>query len=276
MFLTIAAKHGIRPMFVLFDSVWDPSPQPGPQRAPKPGVHNSGWVQGPGAKALTDSSQQPRLEAYVKGVVGAFGQDSRVLAWDLWNEPDNMNNSSYRKLEPANKIALVEELLPKVFAWARAARPLQPLTSGVWQGDDWSVDDKLSKVDRIQLDNSDVISFHDYNDPAKFESRIRALQRFRRPILCTEYMARGNKSTFEGSMPVALKYGVAVYNWGLVQGKTQTHLPWDSWKQPYTGGREPAVWFHEVFRNNGTPYKEGEVQLIRKLTREANAKKKAA
>jgi len=271
-FLGIAARHGIRPMFVLFDSCWDPFPQPGRQREPKPGVHNSGWVQGPGAKALADPAQLPRLEAYVKGVTGAFALDRRVLAWDVWNEPDNNNASSYGKLEPANKVALVEALLPKVFDWARAAKPSQPLTSGVWQGD-WSSDKTLSVVERIQLDNSDVISFHDYNDPAGFEKRIRSLQRFKRPILCTEYMARGNKSTFEGSMPVALKYGVAVYNWGLVQGKTQTHLPWDSWKQPYTGGREPAVWFHEVFRNDGAPYREAEVQLIRKLTREANAKK---
>ena len=54
-FLRIAEKHQIRPMFVLFDSVWDPFPELGKQRAPKPGVHNSGWVQGPGAKALQDS-----------------------------------------------------------------------------------------------------------------------------------------------------------------------------------------------------------------------------
>ena len=123
---------------------------------------------------------------------------------------------------------------------------------------------------RIQLNSSDVISFHDYNDAAKFEARILALKRYGRPILCTEYMARGNKSTFEGSLPVALKHRVAAYNWGLVQGKSQTHLPWDSWKQPYTGGREPAIWFHEVFRQDGTPYREPEVQLIRALTKKAN------
>src|SRR5215211_3802656 len=44
-FLTIAAKHKIRPIFVLFDAVWDPDPKLGKQRAPRPGVHNSGWVQ---------------------------------------------------------------------------------------------------------------------------------------------------------------------------------------------------------------------------------------
>ena len=82
-FLEIADRHHIRPMFVLFDSVWDPEPKLGKQHEPTPGVHNSGWVQGPGAQALQDASQHARLEAYVKGVVGAFGKDKRVLAWDV-------------------------------------------------------------------------------------------------------------------------------------------------------------------------------------------------
>src|SRR5512143_868790 len=68
-FLTIAAKHHIRPIFVLFDSCWDPNPKLGPQLAPTPGVHNSAWVQSPGAEALQELSQYPRLEAYVRGVV---------------------------------------------------------------------------------------------------------------------------------------------------------------------------------------------------------------
>ena len=66
-FLAIASRHRIRPMLVLFDSCWDPFPRLGPQHPPTPGVHNSGWVQGPGAVALTDSSQYPRLKAYVQG-----------------------------------------------------------------------------------------------------------------------------------------------------------------------------------------------------------------
>src|SRR5215813_1502530 len=105
-FLEIAAKHRIKPIFVLFDSVWDPSPQLGQQRAPRPGVHNSGWLQSPGAKALADPAEYPRLEAYVKGVVGAFGKDPRVLGWDVWNEPDNKNGNSYRSQEPKNKVDL--------------------------------------------------------------------------------------------------------------------------------------------------------------------------
>jgi hypothetical protein len=269
-FLGIAAKHKIRPMLVLFDSCWDPYPKLGPQRAPKPGVHNSGWVQSPGLETLRDKSQYPRLEAYVKGVVGAFANDKRVLAWDLWNEPDNPNTSSYGKVELANKVTLVEDLLPRTYAWARAAKPSQPLTSGVWKGGDWAIFEKLSPIEKAQLELSDVISFHSYEAPERFEKRIQSLQRYNRPILCTEYMARGNQSTFQGSLPIAKKYNVAMINWGLVAGKTQTFLPWDSWQKPYTD-REPKIWFHEVFRTNGQPYKQEEVDFIRKMTSKAKA-----
>jgi len=269
-FLKISQKHQIKPMLVLFDSVWDPFPQLGKQRDPKPGVHNSGWLQSPGAKALQDPSQYPRLEAYVKGVVGAFASDERILAWDVWNEPDNTNGSSYGKLEPANKETLVLGLLPKVFEWARAANPRQPLTCGVWRGD-WSSAEKLTPMEKVQLEMSDVISFHNYDGPQEFEKRLRWLLRYKRPLLCTEYMARGNGSTFQGTMPIAKKYKVAAYNWGFVAGKTQTNLPWDSWQKPYVG-REPAVWFHEIFRPDGTPYREDEVRFIRGMTGKAAKK----
>ncbi len=263
-FLVIATKHHIKPLFVLFDSCWDPNPRLGPQHAPTPGVHNSGWVQSPGAPALKDPAQYPRLRQYVVGVTAAFGRDARVLGWDVWNEPDNTNGSSYGTQEPSNKVDLVLALLPQVFAWAREAGIEQPLTSGVWKGD-WSADEKLSAMERIQLEQSDVISFHNYDNGPEFEKRITWLQRYRRPILCTEYMARGNGSTFQGSLPLAKQYHVAAINWGFVAGKTQTYLPWDSWQKPYVG-REPSIWFHEIFKQDGTPYRQDEVELIRTLT----------
>jgi hypothetical protein len=263
IFLQIADKHGIRPMFVLFDSCWDPFPQLGVQRVPQPGVHNSGWVQSPGARVLKDAAQQPRLESYVRGVVGAFARDERILAWDVWNEPDNMNTASYGQHELADKVALVLELLPKAFQWARAARPTQPLTSAIWNGN-WCSPDHLSPMERVQVELSDVISFHSYDLPDEFECRLKYLQRYNRPLLCTEYMARGNKSTFEEILPIAL-HEVAVYNWGLVVGKSQTHVPWDSWDKPYTD-RELTIWFHDIFHTDGTPYRPEEIDFIRELT----------
>ena len=182
----------------------------------------------------------------------------------VWNEPDNLNTSSYGKLEPSDKVERVLALLPKVYEWARAANPRQPLTCGVWKGD-WSDPAKMTRTDKIQVELSDVISFHNYDGPEEFEKRVKWLQRYNRPLLCTEYMARGNKSTFQGTMPIAKRYKVAAYNWGLVAGKTQTNLPWDSWRSAYID-REPAVWFHEIFQTDGTPYRTDEVELIRTMT----------
>jgi hypothetical protein len=263
-FLTIAAKHHIRPIFVLFDSCWDPNPKLGPQHPPIPGVHNSGWVQAPGSEVLSDKAQYPRLEKYVKGVVGAFANDQRILAWDVWNEPDNINDSSYGKSDPRAKGEIILALLPKVFEWARSVQPAQPLTSGIWRGD-WSSLDAMPPAAKIQIEQSDVISFHDYGWPEIFEAHVKMLQLFHRPLFCTEYMARGVGSTFDTVLPIAKKYHVAAINWGLVAGKSQTYLPWDSWQRPYVL-EQPPVWFHDVFRADGTPYREHEVELIRQLT----------
>lgn len=266
-FLNISSRHHIRPIFVLFDSCWDPYPKLGPQHPPIPGVHNSGWVQSPGAKALSDPAQEGRLRDYVEGVVGAFRDDPRVLAWDVWNEPSNTNGGAYGKVELKNKQEFVRNLLPKVFAWARAAHPSQPLTSGLWEGD-WSSVEKLDPIGRIQLEQSDVISFHNYSWPEDFERHVGWLEQYHRPILCTEFMARPMGSTFDTILPIAKKHHVAAINWGLVAGKTQTYLPWDSWEKPYVL-QPPPVWFHEVFHADGSPYREREAEIIRELTRSA-------
>ena len=260
-FLAIAAKHNIKPILVLFDSCWDPNPKLGPQHPPIPGVHNSGWVQSPGMPELTDPAFEPKLEAYVRFVVGAFANDPRILAWDVWNEPDNGADQYGRQ---SHKVERVDHLLPLAFAWARSEHPIQPLTSGVWMGD-WSNPDRESATTKIQLAESDVISFHNYGWPEEFEARIKELQPLGRPIICTEYMARGAGSTFDNSLPIAKKYHVAAINWGLVAGKTQTYYPWDSWEHPYVLS-QPTIWFHEVFRQDDTPYRQHEVDLIRQLT----------
>ncbi|GAB4031682.1 cellulase family glycosylhydrolase [Spirosoma gilvum] len=275
-FLSICAKHKIRPMLVLFDSCWDPLPKLGKQHEPTPGIHNSGWIQSPGAEALSDVSQYPRLEAYVKGVVGAFKNDNRILAWDIWNEPDNGNDNSYgqnhtikTELPKARKIEIITRLLPQVFQWARAAGATQPLTSGVWiyrTPEDWQNAAKWSPMEKVQFENSDIITFHQYSKPADLEKVIPALVSFGRPVICTEYMARGVDSKFQTHLPIAKKAKVGMINWGFVAGKTQTFLPWDSWQKPYVNGREPAIWFHEVFKQDNTPVDAAEVAAIKQAT----------
>ncbi|KAX36424.1 1,4-beta-xylanase [Mycobacterium tuberculosis] len=260
-FVAIAARYHIKPLFVLFDSCWDPLPRPGRQRAPRAGVHNSGWVQSPGAERLDDRRYASTLYNYVTGVLGQFRNDDRVLGWDLWNEPDNPARV-YRKVERKDKLERVAELLPQVFRWARTVDPVQPLTSGVWQGN-WGDPGRRSTISAIQLDNADVITFHSYAAPAEFEGRIAELAPLQRPILCTKYLARSQGSTVEGILPIAKRHNVGAFNWGLVAGKTQTYLPWDSWDHPYRA--PPKVWFHDLLHPNGRPYRDGEVQTIRKL-----------
>ncbi len=271
-FLAICAKHHIRPLLVLFDSCWEMNPKLGPQHPPIPGIHNSGWVQSPGKERLQNRSIEPELKAYVEGVVGAFANDDRVLAWDVWNEPQNSGGDVEADV-PA-KVKRVNELLPQAFEWAREAHPTQPLTSGVWTGN-WSDPKQESETVKIQLAESDIITFHDYGWPEVFEAHIKELQPLGRPIICTEYMARGAGSTFDGSLPIARKYNVGAINWGLVAGKTQTYLPWDSWDRPYVK-TQPTIWFHEVFRQDDTPYRQHEVDLIRELTGRGTAPAQAA
>lgn len=265
-FLEVADRHRIGVMFVLFDAVWDPNPELGPQREPRKHLHNSGWVQSPGHKILRDRSKHDSLKPYVVGVVGRFKDDRRVHVWDLFNEPDNINRPAYIGAEPNNKMELSTELLKKTFQWAREAGPTQPLTAGVWIGQ-WPDPAKLSMIEKLSLEQSDVISFHSYDNLDKLKQCVNNLKRYDRPILCTEYMARPNGSTFDPHLGWMKENKVSAYNWGFVQGKTQTIYPWDSWTKEYKA--EPPVWFHDIFRTDGTPYRPEEVEYIRKVTGKA-------
>lgn len=261
-FLAIAERHRIRPMLVLFDGVWDPYPRLGPQRAPIPHLHNSAWVQSPGVDVLRDTARHESLRGYVQGVVGRFRDDRRVLAWDVFNEPDNTNRPAYVAYEPQNKGALSLILLRKAYGWTRRMRPTQPVTSAPWKGD-YMDPARVPALVAFMLDSSDVITFHSYDDSASVERQISALERYGRPIICTEYMARPRGSTFQKILPIFARRRVGAVNWGFVSGRSQTIYPWDSWYSEYRA--EPPVWFHDIFRGDGTPYDAAEAALIRSL-----------
>ncbi len=248
-FLTIADRHGIRPLLVLFDDCWNPDPKPGKQPAPRPGVHNSGWMRSPGPKVVNDSKAWGRLERYVTDVLTTFGKDKRVLMWDLYNEPGNEKQGN-RSLP----------LLKQTFAWARKARAEQPLTAGLWR-----YDKEFQQLNDYQLAASDVITFHHYSVPKGLERLIADLKKHGRPLICTEWMARTNNSKVATHLPIFHREKVGCYNWGLVSGKTQTIYPWGS--KP--GSPEPKVWFHDLFRADGTPFDMKEIELFRTHTAKA-------
>lgn len=244
-YLSIAHEHGIVTIFVFFDDCWNPTYRPGPQPAPKTGVHNSGWLRDPGVLYDKETLLTDTLQLYVKDIITTFKKDKRVLLWDLYNEP---GNSGYGiKSLP---------LLKKIFDWARSVHPQQPLSAGLWNQD-------LTDMNSFQLSHSDVITYHNYQDSASHHIVIDTLRKYGRPLICTEYMARTKNSTFATVMPLLKKENVGAINWGLVDGKTNTKYAWDT---PMPTGEEPKVWFHDIFRKDGTPYKIAETDLIKELT----------
>jgi len=260
VFLSIAEKHNIRTMFVFFDAVWNPFPAIGKQGEPKNYVHNSGWVQCPGYEVLNDIAKHDALCSYVTGVVNRFKEDERIFAWDLFNEPDNMNLASYKDDNYVlGKADLSLYLLNKAVAWVRAINPVQPITMAPWQHD-WSDPSALTALDNYMFTHSDIISFHCYEDSIGMERRILDLKRYNRPIVCTEYMARPFNSTFQKMLPVLKKHHVGAYNWGFVAGKSQTYCAWNSLQQ--ASETAPALWFHDIFHANGEPYDEAEIAYL--------------
>jgi hypothetical protein len=244
-FLDICEKHKIRVMFVLFDDCWNDNPDLGKQPDPKPGVHNSGWVQCPGGSLVDDEALFPVLKAYTQDILSHFGEDERVLIWDLYNEPGN--SDIFERSLP---------LLESVIKWSREVRILQPVTIGLWN---WSED--FSSFNKLQAENSDIITFHHYNNKESLKEKISEIKKFGRPLICTEYMARTRNCTFQSHLPVFKEENIGAFNWGLVSGKTNTIYMWDS---VYTA--EPDVWFHDIFREDGSPFDPGEIELIKELT----------
>jgi hypothetical protein len=243
-YLVLADKHHIQTIFVFFDDCWNKVPHAGLQPAPRAGVHNSGWVQDPGEPTSRDSAAFSLLKPYVHDVLTTFRSDPRILFWDLYNEPGN-----------SDKRTASLPLVRNVFAWAREVNPTQPLTSGIWTWD-------FTALNALQIGNSDIVTYHDYEDEAWHLRVIQMLRITGRPLVCTEYMARPRNSRFSTIMPLLKRENVGAISWGLVEGKTNTKYAWDT---PLADGSEPVEWFHEVFRHDGTPYRRDEAELIKKL-----------
>lgn len=246
-YLDIANRHGIQTIFVFFDDCWNKQPKTGKQPTPKTGVHNSGWMQDPGQPASNDTTLFPMLKQYVTDVLTSFRKDDRILLWDLYNEPGNSGKKDSSLL-----------LLKNIFQWARKVNPQQPLSAGLWA---WN----FEKLNAFQMQNSDVITYHNYEEPQWHRRTIELLKSANRPLICTEYMARIRNSRFSNILPLLKEKNVGAINWGFVAGKSNTIYAWDT---PIPTGEQPVEWFHDIFFPDGTPYRQDEVNLIKKLNNE--------
>ena len=251
-YMDISGKHGISTIFVFFDDCWNPEYAAGKQPEPSPGVHNSGWLRDPGDLYYKGDTAKilPLLEVYVKDILTTFKNDRRIVLWDLYNEPGG--SSPYGMLRDRSL-----PLLREIFAWGWAVNPSQPLSAGYWSA-------SLSNLNKFQLENSDVITYHSYQSLEKHQPLIDMLKQYSRPMICTEYMARCFNSTFQEIMPMLKAENIGAINWGLVAGKTNTIF---KWAEPLPDLEEPPLWFHDIFRKDGTPYMQEEVDAIKSLCR---------
>ncbi len=260
-FLQIAHGHGIGTVLVLLDGVWHPRPRLGMQRDPKPRVHNSMWVQSPGSEVLHDRAAWPRVQAYVQGVIRRFANDPRIVAWDLFNEPDQIDATTLALGSRDQKAQAATALLASVFDWAREADAEQPLTVGLWEYDAQGRPVR-NALNELVVERSDIISFHCYEPRVKLLEVLDALSVYQRPLLCTEWLARSVGSTVD-LLEVFARNNVGAINWGLVDGRTQTRFPWRSWNESIA---DDEPWFHEILHADGSPYDEAEVATMREIS----------
>lgn len=239
-YLSIADGKGIKTMFVIFDDCWRDTFSLGRQPDPIPYTHNSGWIQSPGPAVTESPREWHRLERYVKELLTHFKDDPRIALWDLYNEP---SNGVIGDPDTGGKRQRVSEPLVKaVFDWARSVEGLtQPLTVAVWNN--------REELNQVVFERADIVSFHSYRAPESgLRDRIEQCAAYGRPMICSEYLARGHGSTFADSLPVMRALCKGAINWGLVSGKTQTIYPW-GWNE---SKGEPPVYHHDVFNPDGT------------------------
>lgn len=263
--LAVAAANGIRMMPVLLDGVWNPNPQLGVQGDPVPGVHNSMWVQSPGSSILYREEAWDSLVPYVQGVTSRFKHDERIVAWDLFNEPDQLDIDTIVAGNRDAKSAASVGLAAHVFDWVREVDPSQPLTIGLWEYVDATPAE--SPLNELILERSDVTSFHCYFAESQLRSVLSSLKSHGRPMVCTEWLARSEGSTVD-LLEVFNEEGVGAINWGLVDGRTQTKRPWRTWWEA-VDDNEP--WFHELLHADGTPYDVDEIAVIRSVVDGTNS-----
>ena len=103
----------------------------------------------------------------------------------------------------------------------------------------------------------------DGSDDTNARDAIDTLKAYGRPVICTEYMARTKGCTFQKVMPILKENNVAAISWGFVAGKTNTIFAWDT---PLPEVAEPELWFHDIFRQDGTAFSDEEVAFIKEMT----------
>lgn len=256
--LELAAKHGLRLTFTFFTNGGNSNEKPGPQPEPKDGIHGGGhWVQSPKDEIFFDESRWTDLKNYVQDILRSFGKDNRILYWCIYNEPENLRSKTrYRNALP---------LMRKLYEWAWEVRPDQPLTSSIWYGrGGGGAYRRAWDIFSYACLNSDIICFHCYQPVYELDTFVKELAVFHRPMVCEEYIARTQGSTFDRCLPFLKQEKIGAISWGLAEGKCKWRYP----REHKAGDPEPEVWFHSLYDENYKPFSEIEQDMIRRVTAE--------
>ena len=243
--MELAEDHDLQVVPVLFDdrNFAQTDPVVGPQPEPVPGQHNARWTPSPGVAAMKDRAIWPELEKYVKGVITEFKRDDRIVYWDLYNRTgDN---------------GLGEETLPlmdQTFNWAREIDPKQPLAVAAWTRPESAMTTRM-------LERSDIITFQSFESVDQIEALLLLLNRYERPIICSDWLMRQKGNNFEKVLPLFSINRVGWFNRGLVNGKTQEWIQQDR----HRSEASPELWQHDVLTADGEPYDEEEIQRIQEF-----------
>lgn len=217
-------------------------------------VSQHGTFDGAGYSVLDEPENEAQFCEFVRELVMTYRDDERVLIWDVFNEPGNAKR---------NNMSL--PIMQKMISIIREIDPIQPITIGIW-----TYPTVLKEVEQIGLENSDILSFHNYGDYDSNVREIALLKKYGRPIVNTEWLNRCGGNTVEALFPLFYLEKIGCYNWGLVAGKYQTYEPhnavWDEYKKNPESQRnfDFTKWFHDLYRPSLNPYNPHEIELIKK------------
>lgn len=269
-FLALSDSFGITVMPVLFDdccvpkSRWEPMSF-GPQPDPVPGYFGGSPVtcfddQGEIGYCLTDDEgMDETVHCYIHDLAEHYRDDQRIILWNIWNEAGNSNRGS-RSLP----------MMRNVFMWLREENMSQPLTADVFCAmpgcpfpDEYMRAPRVeSEIELAAIELSDIISFHYYGDYVHMRNLIRDLRRWRRPLICDEWLHRPMHSFLQTHLPLLKQEKVGSYFFGFVNGKRQFHEPWEYLKK--RNDMDFTLWMHDLFHSDFRPYDPEEITVLKR------------
>lgn len=223
-------------------------------------ISQHGRFEGAGYSVLDDPETAEKFYEFVREIVEKYKNDERIIIWDVFNEPGNSRRYSMSHLH-----------MKKFFEIIRKIDPIQPLTAGIFSVSGYFDYGKLPEIEKFGLENSDIISYHNYNSYINNVLELKRLKEFERPVINTEWLNRCAGNNVEEMFPLFFLEKVGCYNWGFVAGKYQTYEPWNTIWDDLKSGAEYAKnydftkWLHDLYRPSLNPYNPKEIEIIKTI-----------